>query len=73
MTETTNLAGLRVGRQLALTEAMLLLAALRELAQRRPAPHRRSRRLLLTLGIAVSLIAAAGKPPAASPRASVIC
>jgi len=60
MTETTNLTELKVERQLALTEAMLLPAAFRELAQRKRAPHRFSRRLLPTLGIAVLLIAAAG-------------
>ena len=60
MSNTTSLAKLDVDRDLALTEAMLLPVAFRELAQRKRAPHRFSRRLLLTLGIAVLLIAAAG-------------
>ncbi len=60
MTETTNPAELKVERQLTLTEAMLLPAAFREPAQRRRAPRRFPRRLLLVLGIAVLLIAAVG-------------
>src|SRR5258708_8181491 len=60
MTETTNPAELKVERQLTLTEAMLLPAAFREPVQRRPAPRRFPRRLLVTLGIAVLLIAVAG-------------
>ena len=61
MTETTNPTELKVERQLALTEAMLLPAAFRELAQRKRAPQRFSRRLLPALGIAVLLVAAAGQ------------
>jgi membrane fusion protein (multidrug efflux system) len=60
MTETTNPAELKVARQLALTEAMLLPAAFREPVPRKPAPRRFSGRLLLALGVAVVLIAAAG-------------
>jgi membrane fusion protein (multidrug efflux system) len=60
MTETTNPVELKVDRQLALTEAMLLPAAFREPVQRQRAPRRFSRRLLLMLGVAVLLIAAAG-------------
>jgi membrane fusion protein (multidrug efflux system) len=60
MTETTNPAELKVERQLVLTEAMLLPAAFRDPVRRRRAPRLFSRRLLLTLGIAVLLIAAAG-------------
>jgi membrane fusion protein (multidrug efflux system) len=60
MTETTNPVELKVDRQLALTEAMLLPAAFREPVQRQRAPRRFSRRLLPMLGVAVLLIAAAG-------------
>src|SRR6267154_6407602 len=60
MTETTNPVELKVDRQLALTEAMLLPAAFREPMQRQRAQRRFSRRLLPMLGIAVLLIAAAG-------------
>src|SRR5258708_17312521 len=60
MTETTNPIELKVERQLALTEAMLLPAAFREPVQRKRAPRGFSRRLLLALGVAVLLIAAAG-------------
>jgi hypothetical protein len=58
MTETTSPVEVKVGRQLALTEAMLLPAAFREPGQR--PPRRFSRHLLLMLGVAVLLIAAAG-------------
>ena len=60
MTETTNPVELKVDRQLALTEAMLLPAAFREPMQRQRAQRRFSRRLLLMLGVGVLLIAAAG-------------
>jgi membrane fusion protein, multidrug efflux system len=60
MTETTDPVGLKVDRQLALTEAMLLPAAFREPMQRQRAQRRFSRRLLLMLGVGVLLIAAAG-------------
>src|SRR3982074_179365 len=60
MTETTDPAELKVDRQLALTEAMLLPAAFREPVQRQRAPRRFFRRLVLMLGVAVLLIAAAG-------------
>jgi membrane fusion protein, multidrug efflux system len=60
MTETTNLTELNVGRQLALTESMLLPVAFREPVQRPRALRRSSRRLLLVLGVAVLLTAAAG-------------
>src|ERR1700720_801365 len=59
MTETTNPAELKVERQLTLTEAMLLPAAFREPVQRQRAPRRFHQRLLLMLGLAVLLIAAA--------------
>jgi membrane fusion protein, multidrug efflux system len=52
--------GTQVERQLAPTEAMPLPAVFRELVQRKRAPGWFSWRLLLTLGIAVVLIAAAG-------------
>jgi membrane fusion protein (multidrug efflux system) len=60
MTEITNPAELQVARQLTLTETMLLPAAFREPVQRQRAPRRFSGRLLLALGIAVLLLAAAG-------------
>jgi membrane fusion protein, multidrug efflux system len=59
-TEPNNSAQLDAGRQLVLTEATLLPVAFREplLPQRRQ--HRFSRRLVVTLGVVVVLITAAG-------------
>ena len=59
MTDTTSLAKLDVDRDLALSDEMLVPVAFREPLPRKTVPHRRSRRLVLTLGIALFLIAAA--------------
>jgi membrane fusion protein (multidrug efflux system) len=59
MSDTTSLAKLDVDRDLALSDAMLVPVAFREPLPRKTAPHRLGRRLVLTLGIALSLIAAA--------------
>jgi membrane fusion protein, multidrug efflux system len=59
MTDTTSLAELDVERALALSDAMLVPVAFREPVLRKTVPHRRSRRLVLTLGIALLLTAAA--------------
>ena len=59
MTDTRNLAKLDVDRDLALSDATLVPVAFREPLPLKTVPHRLSRRLVLTLGIAVLLIAAA--------------
>src|SRR5580698_2616643 len=59
MTDTRNLAKLDVDRDLALSDATLVPVAFREPLPLKTVPHRRSRRLVLTLGIALLLIAAA--------------
>ena len=59
MTESTNPLVLEVERELPLSDAMLVPAAFREPMRRQTVPHRLSRRLALTLGIAMLLIAAA--------------
>jgi membrane fusion protein (multidrug efflux system) len=59
MTDTTSLAKLDADRDLAPSDAMLVPVAFREPLPRKTVPHRRSRRLVLTLGIALFLIAAA--------------
>lgn len=59
MSDTTSLAKFDVDRDLALSDEMLVPVAFREPLPRQTVPHRRSRRLVLTLGIALSLIAAA--------------
>jgi membrane fusion protein, multidrug efflux system len=59
MADTRNLAKLDVDRDLALSDAMLVPVAFREPLPLKTVPHRRSRRLVPTLGIAVLLIAAA--------------
>src|SRR5580704_10349696 len=59
MTDTTSLVKFDVDRELALSDAMLVPVAFREPARRKAVPHRTSRRLVLTLGIALSLIAVA--------------
>jgi membrane fusion protein, multidrug efflux system len=59
MTVSTNLTELKIERDLALSDAMLVPVAFREPARRKTVPHRLSRRLVLTLGITVLLIAAA--------------
>jgi membrane fusion protein (multidrug efflux system) len=58
MSDTTSLAKLDVDRELALSDAMLVPVAFREPARRKTVPRRLSRRLVLTLGIALLLIAA---------------
>jgi membrane fusion protein, multidrug efflux system len=60
MAQPMSPADLKVERQLALTEAMLLPAAFREPLRRKPAPRRFTWRLSLGLGIAVLLIGAVG-------------
>src|SRR5882757_3875963 len=60
MIETTNPTELKLERQLALTEAVLLPVAFQEPVQRRRTPRRFHPRLLLMLALAVALIAAAG-------------
>src|SRR5271169_4565903 len=59
MADTRNLAKLDVDRDLALSDAMLVPVAFREPLPLKTVPHRRSPRLILTLGIALLLIAAA--------------
>jgi membrane fusion protein, multidrug efflux system len=59
MTISTNPAELIIERDLALSDAMLVPVAFREPARRKTVPHRLSRRLVLTLGFAMLLIAAA--------------
>jgi len=59
MSDTTSLAKLGVDRDLALSDAMLVPVAFREPLPRMTVLHRRSRRLILTLAIALLLIAAA--------------
>jgi membrane fusion protein (multidrug efflux system) len=59
MTDTTSLAKLDVDRELALSDAILVPVAFREPARRGAIPHRLGRRVVLTLGIAPLLIAAA--------------
>src|SRR6202035_3491672 len=59
MTDTTSLAKLDVDRDLALSDEILVPVAFREPLPRKTVPHRRSPRLVLTLGIALLLIAAA--------------
>jgi membrane fusion protein, multidrug efflux system len=59
MTDTTSLAELDVDRELALSDVMSVPVAFREPARPKTVRHRHSRRLVLTLGIALSLIAAA--------------
>jgi membrane fusion protein (multidrug efflux system) len=59
MTDTRNLAKLDVDRDLALSDATLVPVAFREPLPLKTVPHRHSRRLVPTLGIAVLLIAAA--------------
>src|SRR5258708_28989196 len=59
MSDTTSLAKLDVDREFALSDEMLVPVAFREPARRKAVPHRRSRRLVLTLGIALLLIATA--------------
>src|SRR5579862_4260995 len=59
-TELTNPAELEVGRPLVLTEATLLPVAFREPLRLRRPRHRFSRRLVVTLVVAVALITAAG-------------
>src|SRR6202140_3229395 len=59
MSDTASLAKLGVDRDLALSDAMLVPVAFREPLPRKTVLHRRSRRLVLTLGIALLLIAAA--------------
>jgi membrane fusion protein (multidrug efflux system) len=59
MTDTTSLAKLDVDRDLALSDEILVPVAFREPLPRKTVPHWRSPRLVLTLGIALLLIAAA--------------
>jgi membrane fusion protein (multidrug efflux system) len=59
MSDTTGLAKLDVESDLALSDAMLVPVAFRAPVPSKTVPHRRSRRLVLTLGIALLLIAAA--------------
>jgi membrane fusion protein (multidrug efflux system) len=59
MTDTTSLAKLDVDRNLALSDAALVPVAFREPLPLKTVPHQHSRRLVLTVGIAVLLIAAA--------------
>jgi membrane fusion protein (multidrug efflux system) len=59
MSDTTSLAKLDVDRALALSDETLVPVAFREPLLRKTVPHRHSRRLILTLGIALLLIAAA--------------
>jgi membrane fusion protein, multidrug efflux system len=59
MTDTTSLVKLDVDGDLALSDAMLVPVAFREPLPRKTVPHRRSRRLVVTLGIVLFLIAAA--------------
>jgi membrane fusion protein (multidrug efflux system) len=59
MTDTTSLVKLDVDRDLALSDEILVPVAFRQPLPRKTVPHRRSRRQVLTLGIALFLIAAA--------------
>jgi membrane fusion protein (multidrug efflux system) len=59
MTDSRNLAKLDVDHDLALSDAALVPVAFREPLPLKTVPHQRSRRLVLTVGIAVLLIAAA--------------
>ena len=59
MPDTTSLAKIDVDRDLARSDEILVPVAFRESLPHKTVPHRRSRRLALTLGIAVVLIAAA--------------
>jgi membrane fusion protein (multidrug efflux system) len=58
-TDSTNPAELKIGQDLALSDAMLVPMAFREPLPRKTVPHRLGRRLVLPLVIALSLIAAA--------------
>ena len=59
MSDTTSLAKFDVDRDLALSDEILVPIAFREPLPPKTVSHRRSRRLVLTLGIALLLIAAA--------------
>src|ERR1700731_1878765 len=59
MTDTTSLAKIDVDRDLARSDDILVPVAFRESLPRKTVPHRRSPRLILTLGIVLLLIAAA--------------
>ena len=59
MSDTTSLAKLDVDRDLVLSDAMLVPVAFREPLPRKTVPHRRSGRLVMTVGIALLVIAAA--------------
>jgi membrane fusion protein (multidrug efflux system) len=59
MSDTTSLAKLDVDRDLALGDDILVPVAFREPLPRKTVAHRRSPRLILTLGIALLLIAVA--------------
>jgi membrane fusion protein (multidrug efflux system) len=59
MTDTTSLVKIDVDRDLVLSDAMLVPVAFREPARRKAVAHRLGRRAVLTLGIALLLIAAA--------------
>src|SRR3984893_13115020 len=59
MSDTASLAKLGVDRDLALSDEMVVPVAFREPLPRKTVLHRRSRRLFLTLGIVLLLIAAA--------------
>ena len=59
MSDTTSLAKLDVDRDLALSDAMLVPVAFREPLPRKTVPHLHSGRLVLTLAIALLLIAVA--------------
>src|ERR1700681_4435404 len=59
MSDTRSLAKLDVDRDLALSDEILVPVAFREPLPRKTVPHRWSPRLVLTLGIALFLIAAA--------------
>ena len=59
MSDTTSLVKLDVDRDLALSDEILVPVAFRESLPRMTVPHRWSPRLVLTLGIALFLIAAA--------------
>src|SRR3984957_4722630 len=59
MTGSANPADLTVGRALALSDAALVPVAFREPLPRKTVPHRLNRRTVLTVGIALALIAAA--------------
>src|ERR1700726_2514887 len=59
MTDSANPAELKVGRDLALSDAALVPVAFREPLPRKTVPHRLNRRTVLTVGVALALIAAA--------------